>query len=99
MLYSSAFTRFNEPRTNAHFLHAIIQLFDEVFHGEWHGHSVAVRGVRSRGETEDYRITFFGINEKELDFLISQMNFGDYEIDELHLRKTIELQPFTDEQA
>lgn len=99
MLYSSAFTRFSEPRTNAHFLHAIIQLFDNVFHGEWHGHPVHVRGVRRRGENEDYRITFFGINGKELDFLISQMNFGDYEIDELHLRKTIELQPFTNEQA
>ena len=99
MAFYSAFTRYNIARTNEHFLHEVINLFDNVLHGKFHGHNVGVRGVRNRGGNDDYYITLFGVNEQELSTIISMCNYGNYEIDEYRLRKTIDLEPFPTENA
>lgn len=79
--------------TNEHFLHEVIDLFDKN-DGMFNGHDAGVRGIRYRGEIGDYYITFFGVNEKELDAIIALCNYGAYEIDTFNLRKTIHLAPW-----
>lgn len=83
--------------TNVHFLNNAVELFDKN-NGMFNGHDAGVRGVRNN-DRENYCITFFGINEKELNAVISLCNFGAYEIDEYKLRKTITLKPFPHEQT
>lgn len=80
--------------TNEMFLHRAIDLIDNVLHGTFHGHKIGIRGVRNMGDNDDYYITLYGATEKELDFIIDVCNYGDYEIDEWHLRKTIHLEPY-----